>query len=142
MTIEEEIRGLQKLSVGDLRIRFLELYGRPHPPHIRRDLLQQAVAYRIQEVAQGGPDLAQRDRLARLGDELKRDGRIRVRLGPGIKPGTRLMREWQGETHVVTVTAKAFHYDGNEYRSLSVIARLITGTRWSGPAFFGTKDRA
>jgi len=63
----------------------------------------------------------------------------RISSVPGIKPGTRLVRQWRGQVHVVNVEEKDFEYKGALYQSLSEIARLITGTRWSGPLFFGLK---
>jgi hypothetical protein len=141
-TVAEQVDALKDLSLHDLRTHFEQVYGRPHPPYLRCDLLRKAVAYKIQEDAQGGPNAALRDRLEKLGAELRRDGKIKVRRVPGIKPGTTLLREWQGETHKVTVTKDGFYYRETCYRSLSVIARLITGTRWSGPTFFGVKGRA
>jgi hypothetical protein len=75
--------------------------------------------------------------LQRLTEEIASDPHANLRDIPCIKPGTRLIREWRGETHKVTVTAEGFAYGGKRYKSLSKIARLITGTRWSGPRFFG-----
>ena len=141
-TVDEQVDALRDLSLHELRARFEQVYGRTHPPYMRRDLLRKAVAYKIQEAAQGGPNTALRDRLQKLGAELQRDGKIKVKRVPGIKPGTTLLREWQGMTHKVTVARDGFYYLETCYRSLSVIARLITGTRWSGPAFFGIKERA
>ena len=81
----------------------------------------------MQEVASGGPRL-----------ELQQTGRVRIR--PQLKPGTRLMREWQGRSHEVMVLDDDFSWQGTHYRSLSAIARQITGTAWSGPLFFGLRS--
>ncbi len=135
-----EVAELDELSKDDLVQRFGQLYGRPPPRYTQRALLLRAVAHRIQENAQGGPDPALRRLLARLAGELHRTGRIAVGARPPVKPGTRLMREWQGETHSVTVLESGFLYRGERHDSLSVIARAITGTRWSGPAFFGLRS--
>ncbi len=140
--IATDVAALDELSKDNLIQRFGQLYGRPPPRYTQRALLVRAVAYRIQENAQGGPDPALRRRLARLAGELRRTGRIAVGTRPPVKPGTRLMREWQGETHSVTVLESGFLYRGERYDSLSVIARTITGTRWSGPAFFGLRSGA
>ena len=94
---------LDELSKDDLVQRFGQLYGCPPPRYTQRALLVRAVAHRIQENAQGGPDPALRRHLARLAGELQRTGRISVGTRPPVKPGTRLLREWQGETHSVTV---------------------------------------
>ena len=139
--IATDVAALDELSKDNLIQRFGQLYGRPPPRYTQRALLVRTVAHRIQENAQGGPDPALRRRLARLAGELRRTGRISVGTRPPVKPGTRLLREWQGETHSVTVLESGFLYRGERHDSLSVIARTITGTRWSGPAFFGLRNR-
>lgn len=128
---------LAALSISELTDRFRALYGQDPPKHIRRGLLTRAVAHRLQEIAAGGPDAALAGRLAKLAEALRGGGEIDVAPRPATKAGTRLIREWQGETHTVTVTDAGFLYQGKVHRSLSGIARQITGTRWSGPAFFG-----
>ncbi len=140
--VAAEVAGLDELSKDDLVQRFGELHGRPPPRYTQRTLLVRAVAHRIQENARGGPDPALRRRLARLASELRRTGRIAVAARPPVKPGTRLLRDWQGETHSVTVLENGFLYRGERHDSLSAIARTITGTRWSGPAFFGLRSGA
>jgi hypothetical protein len=132
---------LETLSKENLWERYRQHYEQLPPPRLRRELALRAVAHRIQEEARGGPDPALRRRLARPAEELRRTGRIAVGARPPVKPGTRLLREWNGGTHCVTVTHDGFEYRGARYRSLSKIARTITGTRWSGPAFFGLKGR-
>ncbi len=138
--VAAEVAELDELSKEELVQRFEGLYGRPPPRYTQRALLVRAVAHRIQENARGGPDPALRRRLARLAGELRRTGRISVGARPPVKPGTRLLRDWQGETHSVTVLENGFLYRGERHDSLSVIARAITGTRWSGPAFFGLRN--
>lgn len=118
---------------------FAQQYGRPAPQRMRRDLLRVAIAYRLQEQAAGGQEFALNRRLDRLVETLRKTGQIPVEKR-AFKPGTRLLREWKGETHQVTVLDQGFWYRGVRYRSLSVIARLITGARWSGPTFFGLND--
>ena len=108
-----------------------------------RELLIQAIAYRTQEKAFGGLSRAARMKLIGGGATPGRSGAAHAQTQHRIKPGTRLLREWQGQTHEVTATAEgAFFYRGASYRSLSEVARQITGTRWSGPAFFGLKQTA
>lgn len=106
-----------------------------------RELLMQAVAYRLQEQRHGGLSPAMKLKLveaARHGIGSKSGGRSKASIRRAIKPGTRFLREWQGRTHEVTATADGrFAYRGATYKSLSAIARQITGTRWSGPVFFG-----
>jgi hypothetical protein len=97
------------------------------------------LAYEVQAKLLGGLSAATRKRLRRLA-ERRADSGHAARAAPRLKPGTRLLREWQGETHHVTVLEEGFDYRGERHASLSVIARLITGTRWSGPLFFGLRD--
>ena len=103
------------------------------------------LAYRIQELAHGGLKPETVRRLEKMGEELDGGDRTksRVRADQDRKPiaGTRLIREWQGVEHVVTVTADGFDWEGRPYKSLSAIARAITGTRWNGWVFFGLKNR-
>jgi hypothetical protein len=102
-----------------------------------RELLLRAVAYRIQEKAFGGLSAATKRKLAAISPAGAKAPR-RVRKERHAKPGTRFLREWKGRTHeVVALEDGRFAYKGTVYRSLSVIAREITGTRWSGPTFFG-----
>src|SRR5690606_28752496 len=112
------------------------------PPPLNRRYLESRLAFRIQELAYGGRRPEMIRRLERLGEELdcgdKNIRRIRTDLMPIA--GTRLIREWQGIEHVVTVTADGFEWQGRPYRSLSAIARAITGTRWNGWVFFGLKN--
>ncbi|HSS64834.1 MAG TPA: DUF2924 domain-containing protein [Gammaproteobacteria bacterium] len=138
---ENLITGLDALSRPGLSTRFKDLFGRPAPKGMSRPLLLRIVAYRVQEQAAGGPNRALRQRLARLAREFKATGSISDTPAPQIKPGTQILREWQGDTHTVTVTDGGFQYRNKTYKSLSVIAREITGTRWSGPAFFGLRAR-
>lgn len=129
---------LEFLSKEEIVERFVSLYEREPPPRMRWEVLLRAVAHRLQENAQGGPDPTFHRRLAKLAEALRRTGSIPVEANPpSIKPGSRLLRTWNSETHSVTVSAMGYVYRGETYRSLSKIARLITGTRWSGPAFFG-----
>ena len=112
------------------------------PPAFNRRYLESRLAYRIQELAYGGlkPDTVRR--LEKLGEELD-GGRIDVRKRPANdRPisGTRLIRDYQGVEHCVTVRDNDFEYQGRPYKSLSAIARAITGTQWNGLAFFGLKS--
>ncbi len=134
---EEVITDLPVQSRGELIGLFESLYGAMPPKQISRDLLLRAVAFRLQEKAYGGHSAGVRRRLRSLAKELRQTGAIKVKGATPVKPGTRLVREWQGSLHEVTVTGDGFVYRDQRYRSLSQIARTITGTRWSGPAFFG-----
>ena len=112
------------------------------PPAFNRRYLESRLAYRIQELAYGGlkPDTVRR--LEKLGEELD-GGRVDVRKRPANdRPisGTRLIRDYQGVEHCVTVRDNDFEYQGRPYKSLSAIARAITGTQWNGVVFFGLRS--
>ena len=135
LTLSEEIGGLAGLDLATLRSRWTELYGSDSPARMSRELVMQAIAYRLQENALGG--LSQNGRTAiRAAGGTK--GNERARIDRSVKAGTRFIREWQGRTiEVVSNGSGGYLYRGGTYRSLSAIARAVTGTRWSGPAFFG-----
>jgi hypothetical protein len=135
--VEAEIAALPDLDLGALQAKWRELYGVPSPKKIRRDFLRRAIAHGLQERAYGGLGAALRRRLARLAEGLEQDRSDSAPAVRRLRPGTRLMREWKGETHVVEVSASGFRWRGQVYRSLSSVASTITGARWSGPRFFG-----
>lgn len=138
--ISEELAALPGLSLEELKQRWLELYDVPPPARLGRALMTRAIAYRLQEREFGGLRPATRRRLARAAEELAA-GQAPSPPRAALKPGTRLLREWQGNTHEVIVLEKGVQYRGETWASLSAVAREITGTRWSGPAFFGLKGR-
>lgn len=133
---------LPGLSTVELRAEWRRLF-RQAPPLMSRDLLVRALAYRVQEVAHGGLTRSMQRRLRALADTATdaapADGEasIAARKAVTLSPGARLVREWGGRTHVVSVTADDFEHEGRRYRSLSQIAQAITGAHWSGPRFFG-----
>lgn len=131
---------LESLPREELGERFEDLFGRDVPKRMSRPILIRAVAYRLQENAHGGPNRALMRRLNKMARELQDTGAITSVPPVQIKPGTRFLRDWQGDTYRVTVTEGGFLYRNQTYKSLSAIARQITGTRWSGPAFFGLKN--
>ena len=134
---------LQTASTPDLKREWRELFGR-EPPAFSRTYLESRLAHRIQELAYGGLKLETAARLEALGEKLD-GGNItlrRVRAADRPIAGTRLVREYQGVEHVVTVLAGGFEYEGRPYRSLSAIARAVTGTRWNGWTFFGLRRRS
>ena len=133
----EALSRLPQLDLGELRELWCRLY-KSEAARLSRDLLMRAVAYRMQEVASGGPRLELQRQIREIGRELQQTGRLRVRTQ--LKPGTRLMREWQGRSYEVLVLDDGFSWQGRHYRSLSAIARKITGTAWSGPLFFGLRS--
>jgi hypothetical protein len=136
----EALSRLPKLDLRELREEWRFLYKTDASPHLSRELLIRAVAHRMQEVALGGlrPELQRQ--LRQIAQELKQTGEAAKRFRPQLKSGTRLMREWQGRTYEVVVLDDGFSCQGRQYRSLSAIARKITGTAWSGPLFFGLKQ--
>ena len=134
----EALSRLPQLDLGGLRELWRRLYNSEVALRLSRELLVRGVAYRMQEVASGGPRLELQRQLHRIGPELQQTGRLRIR--PQLKPGTRLMREWQGRSYEVLVLDDGFSWQGMHYRSLSAIARKITGTAWSGPLFFGLRS--
>jgi hypothetical protein len=136
----EALSRLPKLDLHELREEWRFLYKTDVSPHLSRELLIRAVAYRMQEVALGGLRPEPQRQLRQIAQELKQTGEAAKRLRPQLKPGTRLMREWQGRTYEVVVLDDGLSWQGMQYRSLSAIARKITGTAWSGPLFFGLKQ--
>ncbi len=128
--IEEEVAALRKLGRAGLQQRWREVFKTAPPAAFTPDLLARGIAYRLQEKAIGRLDPA----LARqLQSSLEGRGAAR----PKLRTGNRLVRRWRGGTYVVDVTDDGFRYKETTYGSLSEIASLITGTRWSGPRFFG-----
>ena len=126
---------LDMLSRDDLITCWRHHYRAEPPARIRRLLLELAVGWALQAQQQGGLSSAAERRLKAEAGNRKETRRPRQRL----KPGTRLVREWHGTVHVVEVTEGGFHWQGQRCRSLSAIARAITGANWSGPRFFGLK---
>ena len=135
-----ELAALSGLSREALKERWKELYGAPPPSHLGRPILLHAIAYRIQEQALGGLDPVTRRLLDRAAKDLTRGREPSVPATP-TPAGTRLLREWQGVVHEVIVLEEGVQYRGKSWSSLSAVAREITGTRWSGPRFFGLQDR-
>jgi hypothetical protein len=135
----EALSRLAELDLGELRQQWRSLYKADASLHLSRALLVRAIAYRMQEVALGGLRPAQQRRLRQYAQDFKETGETRRRARPELKPGTRLVREWQGRTYEVLVLDDGLSWQGTHYRSLSALARKITGTPWSGPLFFGLK---
>ncbi|MBV6636945.1 MAG: DUF2924 domain-containing protein [Mameliella sp.] len=131
---------LKTTPTPELKTRWRELFDSEPPPFNRR-YLESRLAYRIQELAYGGLKPETIRRLERLGEELDGGDRKKSRIRTDTMPitGTRLMHEWQGVEHVVTVLSDGFEWQGRPYKSLSAIVRAITGTRWNGLVFFGLK---
>ena len=134
--IEGEIERLRSLDLEGLWREWRRLYHR-EPPRISRDLFVLRLGYRLQETAQGGLSKATRRKLQTMAKALRTTGRVAAAPSLCLKPGARLVREWGGRTHTVTVTEEGFEYVGENYPSLTKIAKKITGAHWSGPRFFG-----
>ena len=139
--IPARLAALKTTSTPDLKQQWRDLFD-SEPPLFNRRYLESRLAYRIQELAYGGLKPETVKRLEALGEQMdggsRRKSRIRADLTPIV--GTRLIREWQGVEHLVTVTTDGFDWQGRPYKSLSAIARAITGTRWNGWVFFGLKN--
>lgn len=147
---EREIAALDTLDTKVLQEKWSALHGRNPPSRIRAGLLRLGIAYRLQENALGGlkpktirhlRTLAAEMRAARATAETPVEAKVPIRPSVvqslTITPGTRLMREWNGTTEVVDVVAEGLIWRGATYRTLSAVAVAITGTKWSGPKFFG-----
>lgn len=135
-SLAERLASLRELTLPELRAEWRRLY-RSQAPRLSRNMLARAIAYRIQERACGGLSAA-------LSRKLQQYGRQDAKLPDGLnaagtrpRPGTRLVREWNGRTYTVMITEDGFAYNGMTYGSLTKIARIITGAHWSGPRFFG-----
>jgi hypothetical protein len=136
------LAALQTAPTAALKEQWRQLFGK-EPPPFNRPYLVSRLAYRIQELAYGGLKRETRARLEALGEQLDGGNVVLRRIRADSRPlaGTRLIREWQGVQHVVTVRVDDFEYEGRPYRSLSAIARHITGTRWNGWSYFGLTRR-
>jgi len=136
------LAALKSMSVNDLKAEWQALFNAPAPNN-SRTFLEGRLAYRIQELTYGGPDKQTRRLLDLLADEvegtLTRKGQIADPRNPVV--GTKLIREWDGTAHTVTVLKDGFDWGGQRYKSLSAVARAITGTRWNGYRFFGLRER-
>jgi hypothetical protein len=128
---------LSRVALHDL---WKLLFDASPPAKLRRDLMIPILAYRLQEQTFGSLSGGARGRLRHLSRTFERSTESAIPSAPHIRPGTRLVRQWRDQVHLVNVEANGYEYQGARYRSLSEIARLITGTRWSGPLFFGIKN--
>ena len=140
--IPARLAALKTTPTPDLKAQWRELFDSEPPPFNRR-YLESRLAYRIQELAYGGLKPETVKRLEALGEQLDGGNITLRRIRADLKPiaGTRLVREWQGIEQTVTVLADGYEWQGRPYRSLSSVARAITGTRWNGWIFFGLKSR-
>jgi hypothetical protein len=136
--IEAELEPLRSMPIVELRVRWREKFKSEPPKAFGPDLLRRSIAYKLQEDVYGGLDRATARLLKQLmAQYTKTPGKIV--MPRQIMPGAVLVRKWKGQPHRVTVLEDGFSFDGKPYESLSEIARLITGTRWNGPRFFGLR---
>src|ERR1700730_3219209 len=135
------LRALTTATSAELKDQWRSLFAAEPPPYNRR-FLQSRIGHRLQELAFGELTPATLERLEALGEQLDGGNVVLRRLRHDDKPiaGTRLIREYRGIEHCVTVRQEGYEYQGRPYGSLSAIARAITGTRWNGWAFFGLKN--
>ena len=140
--IPARLAALKSTPTPELKQQWRELFD-SEPPAFNRSYLESRLAYRIQELAYGGLKPETVKRLEALGEQLDGGNITLRRIRTDNKPiaGTRLIREWQGVEHCVTVLQDGYEWQGRPYQSLSSVARAITGTRWNGWVFFGLKNQ-
>ena len=137
-----KLAALPEMATVDLRVEWRRLHRANPPQRIGRHLLELGVAWKLQERAYGGLSAAMKRRLAELAKTMDEKGDLAKAPAVRLKPGVKLVREWRGETHDVLVLEDGFQWRGQRWRSLSAIAREISGTHWSGPRFFGLQAKA
>jgi hypothetical protein len=138
-TLEEQLAEIPKLDASALSAGWTALFGRPPPANLSKRLLEHAAAYHAQAKVHGGLSNGPRRKLIDAGRRKTsaNDKYSEPKRRSAMTPGSRLVREWHGRSHTVEVAERGFLYAGQRYRSLSAVARIITGSRWSGPRFFG-----
>ncbi len=136
-----QLAALKGASAPVLKTKWRALFDSEPPPYNRR-FLESRLAYRIQELAYGGLKKETVERLRTLGKQYDSKAGVSPKNRPDRLPiaGTRLVREWKGMQHSVTIRTDGFEFQGRPYKSLSAIAREITGVRWNGWVFFGLKN--
>ena len=137
-SVLRQIDALNRMPMDQLRKRWKDLLG-TDPGRMGRNYLVRRLAYRIQELVYGGLSHKARKKLTTLADRADSDPekKPRKQRATNLPPGTRLLRDWHGQRYEVTVKDDGFLYDGKKYKSLSAVARAITGSYWSGNRFFG-----
>jgi hypothetical protein len=133
-----QLAALEKTPTADLKKMWQELMGTPPPPY-NRVFLVKRLSYRVQELAFGGLSKEAERRLDDLVDELEGKKKSKPKDMSAPIVGTKLIREWQGVLQEVTTLSDGYEWQGRAYKSLSAVARAITGTRWNGPLFFGLR---
>ncbi|MBS0251223.1 MAG: DUF2924 domain-containing protein [Proteobacteria bacterium] len=138
--VAAELAQLERQTIFELRQEWRRLHQVAPPMRLSRDLLIRGILFKLQERALGGLSKSILRKLSQTGIE-PATGKQSPAPSIALKPGTRLVREWRGVTHTVLIHADGVEWRGQRYSSLSVVARQITGARWSGPRFFGLKVR-
>ena len=141
-TVLKQLAALKTMPIGELKQKWRDLFDKEPPPY-NRAFLESRLAYRIQELAYGGLKPETIARLEAIGEYYDGKGKGRREPRAQVRPiaGTRLIREWDGVEHCVTVRVEDFEYEGRPFKSLSSVARTITGTRWNGWVFFGLRKQ-
>ena len=141
-TVLARLAALKTTPIADLKQQWRTLFG-TEPPPFSKTYIQSRLGYRIQELAYGGLKPETVARLEALGEQLDGGNIVLRRIRHDAKPiaGTRLIREWKGVEHHVTVQVDGYEWQGRPYKSLSAVARAITGTRWNGLVFLGVKNQ-
>jgi hypothetical protein len=140
-TILRRLASLEASPIKVLKQQWRALYGSEPPHRVSRKLLTRAVAYRIQEQARGGLKLSTRRLLVRLGNDARGGQPLKFEPTVTATAGTVLVRDWHGTAHEVRVLDQGVLYKRKRYRSLTEVARLITGAHWNGPRFFGLRSK-
>jgi Protein of unknown function (DUF2924) len=136
--LQEELAALSDMKLAELKIEWRRVYHSPPPVSYTSDLLMRGIAYRLQEKTIGKLPLQMRSHL----EKFDHDCEAAAKPANGSKPGTCFVRSWKGRSWTVMATDRGYECEGQTYRSLSAIARMITGTRWNGPRFFGMRKQA
>src|SRR3977135_1532656 len=139
--VAKALARLSALTIFELRGEWRRVHRMPPPMRLSRDLLIRGISYKLQERAYGGLSTATARKLEQAAADHRSHGALTPAPPISLRPGTRLVREWRGVTHMVLIHADGIEWRGQRYRSLSLVARKITGARWSGPRFFGLRRR-
>jgi len=139
--LERQLAELPRMTPAQLRAKWRECWRRP-APELGPDLLRRGISWKVQSRIHGDlPGHVKRE-LERTAERLRRGEELVSSNRPSLKSGTRLVRQWRGKVHQILVLDEGFEHDGRRYSSLTQVASAITGTHWSGPAFFGLKKQS
>ena len=138
-SVSSELAAVAMMTYTELHLAWRRHYRAVPPKKMGRDILELGIAWKIQENKLGGLGAAVKRQIAELARTMEAKSDLAKPRAISLKPGARLLRTWEGVTHEVMVVDDGFIWSGKMWRSLSVIAHEITGTRWSGPRFFGLK---